>query len=72
MNAEVKSKDIHKKLLKTQNKLADYEKREASMLSLRRAVNTAEFRTAELEQEMASLKVERERAVERFVTINEC
>ena len=72
MDAEAKSKDIRKKLGKAQNKLADYKQREASMSSLRRAANAAEFRATELEQEMTSLKAERDRAVERFVTIDKC
>ena len=67
INVKVKSKDAQKKLDNAQKKLSEYEKREVSVMSLRRAVNSAELRANELQQEMKSLSAERDRAVERFV-----
>ena len=50
-----------------QKKLSEYEKREVSVMSLRRAANSAELRVNELQQKMKSLSTERDRVVERFV-----
>ena len=67
INVKVKSKDTQKKLDNAQKKLSEYEKREVSVMNLRRAVNSAELRANELQQKMKSLSTERDRAVERFV-----
>ena len=67
INVKVKSKDSQKKLDNAQKKLSEYEKREVSVMSLRRAANSAKLRANQLQQEMKSLITERDRAVERFV-----
>ena len=73
MDVEVQAKDALKKLDKAKHKLKDYEKREVSMLNLRRSVNAAELRADQLQKELKSLRSElkslrseRDRAVERF------
>ena len=67
VTVEVQVKDVRKKFAKVNDKLQEYEKREVSMQSLRRAVNEAEFRVEETKKEITSLTVERDRAMERFV-----
>ena len=67
INVKVKSKDAQKKLDNALKKLSEYEKREVSVMILRRAANSAELRANELQQKMKSLSAERDRAVERFV-----
>ena len=66
VQAEAKCKDIRMQLDKANKKLIVYDKREVSMLHLRRAVNSAEIRADQVQKELASVTVERDRATERF------
>ena len=64
--------ESQKELKVVKEKLQRFEHRDESLCSLRRAVNVAEVSVKNLEQDVESLKKERDRAVERFEVAGRC